>query len=208
MLGLAFLDLSDLNDHLRARGYEELSEVVTIIGGEGRGVMESGFVVGGRGGAFLSPSADGPGAVRATLSGGFGMAEFGYAFVHTRPILLTLTAGIGGYGLDIELTERRTVAFDDVLDDPRRSESLGHGGLLAGLTLGFDGRVPIGKTDEKGVRPFFTLGVRAGGLYGPPLGGWSLGNGSDVTDAPSSALSSLFAVAVIGFGGATSDAGR
>jgi hypothetical protein len=201
MLGAAFIDLSDLNDHLSAAGFEEVDSAMVLLGGQAHAVFESGFVVGGHGGAFLTPSADGPGEVRASVGGGFGMADFGFAFVHTPSSLLTLTGGIGGYGLGVDLSEHRTLAFDDVLDDPRRSASLSAGGLLVGITLGFDGRIPIGDVDEEGMRPFFGVGARAGALFGPPLGEWTLGDGTETTGGPSTTFASAYAALLLSFGG-------
>jgi hypothetical protein len=205
MIGVVWIDLSELNDTLSAAGYEELDTAMTLLGGQALAVFPSGFVVGGHGAAILAPSADGPDSFRASFSGGYGMADFGFAFLHTRALLLTLTGGIGGYGMGLHISERRAFAFDDVLEDPRRSTSLNVGGLLVGLTLGFDGRVPIGDVDEKGMRPFFSLGVRAGGMYGPPMSEWSLEDGSESPGGPNTTLSAAYVALVLSFGGAPAE---
>lgn len=70
-----------------------------------------------------------------------------------------------------------------MLKNPKRSTSLSEGGVLVGLPLALDGRVPLGKV-ERGRRGFFTLGARIGALYGPSLGGWSLPEGN-ATGGPS-----------------------
>jgi hypothetical protein len=205
MIGIVWIDLSELNDALKAAGYEELDTAMTLLGGQALAVFPSGFVVGGHGAAILAPSADGPDSFRASFSGGYGMADLGFAFLHTRALLLTLTGGIGGYGMGLHISERRAFAFDDVLENPRRSTSLNVGGLLVGLTLGFDGRVPIGDVDEKGMRPFFSLGVRAGGMYGPPMSEWSLDDRSESPGGPNTTLSAAYVALVLSFGGAPAE---
>jgi hypothetical protein len=200
LLGPALLNLSSLNDRLQANGYEKLESVATFIGGEGHAIFGNGFVAGARGGAIFGPSGAGPDDMRAHLNGGFGLLDFGYAFVHTERFLFTFTGGIGGYGMDLSIGNGQSVRFDDVLRDPRHSASMSQGGVLVGLTLGIDWRIPTGHM-ERGRRGFFTMGARIGGLYGPPIGGWGIANGGDATDGPNTGLTGGFAALAIGFGG-------
>lgn len=200
MLGVAFTDLSDLNRHLSRNGYERIDSAIAVIGGQGFALFDTGLIIGGHGGAFLVPTADGPDAYRADVGGGFGMADFGFAFVRTPSMLLMATVGIGGYGMGLTITERLSLDFDDVLNEPRRSSTMSAGGVLGGIMLGFDGRVPLGAVDKHGMRPFFTVGVRAGGMYAPALGEWSLADGSELSRAPTTALSAAYAGVALGFG--------
>jgi hypothetical protein len=199
-IGTGVFDLSPLNERLRDNGYERISPWATLIGGEGHAVLDSGFVAGARGAAIVYQTGDGPDGMRTHLGGGFGMFDFGFALVRRSPILLTLTASIGGYGTSLEIGDEQSARFDDVLADPRRSTSLDRGGLLTGLTLGFDGRVPVGRV-ERGRRGFFTLGARLGVLYGPALGGWGFSPESEATAGPNFGLTGAFAGVAIGFGG-------
>ena len=91
-----------------------------------------------------------------------------------------------------------------MLKNPKRGTSLGQGGVLVGLTLGIDGRIPIGQV-EHGRRGFFTLGVRAGGMYGPALGTWGFPGGADAKGGPSIGLNGGWAALAIGFGGGKSN---
>jgi hypothetical protein len=199
-LGALLLDLSSLNDRLEDNGYEKVPSVLTLIGGEGHAIFDSSFVVGARGGAILSPEGDGPGEFETRFNGGFGMLDLGFAFVQTQPVLVTLTGGIGGYGLNLEISDNQDIDFDEALENPRRSVSLGRGGLLVGATLGVDGRVPIGKV-RHGKRSFLTLGARVGALYGPTFGQWGVSDGSEADGGPSLSLTGGFAAVVLGFGG-------
>jgi hypothetical protein len=206
-IGAGFFDLSSLNERLRDHGYERISPWATLIGGEGHAVLESGFVAGARGAAIVYQTGDGPNGMRTHLGGGFGMLDFGFALVRRSPILLTLTASIGGYGTSLAIGDEQSARFDDVLADPRRSTSLDRGGLLTGLTLGFDGRVPVGRV-ERGRRGFFTLGARLGVLYGPALGDWGFSPDAEATAGPHFGLTGAFAGVAIGFGGGSVALGR
>lgn len=199
LIGMSVFDLSRLNERLTRAGYAKFDSVMTVIGGEGRAIMKSGFVAGGRGAALIASDAEGPGDLRAQLGGGFGMVDFGFAFVRSRRLLLTLTAGLGGYGLSLDVGEQQSLDFDEVLENPRQGSSLGSGGLLTGLTLSFDGRVAAGKP-EQGRQGYFTLGARLGGLFGPALGTWG-SDSLEISNAPSTTLLGAYAALAIGFGG-------
>jgi hypothetical protein len=199
-VGVGFFDFSALNRRLRAAGYETIDDGLTLLGGEGRAIMPSGFVAGARGGALLASDGHGPNGFERSFSGGFGMLDLGFALIRTPALLLTLTSGLGGYGVSLGISDRQSVRFDDVLQAPARSSSVSRGGLLVGLALGLDGRVPVG-TVERGRRGFFTLGARVGALYGPPLGGWGLDEGGDATAGPGRGLTGVYGALAIGFGG-------
>jgi hypothetical protein len=199
-LGFGVFDLSSLNDRLAAGGYERLSNRMTLLGGEGHALLESGFVIGGRGAALLGDDGRGPGTLQTELSGGFGMLDLGFALVRTDTVLFTVLGGFGGYGWSLLLSEREALRFEEVLETPERTSSLSRGGVLVGLTLGIDGRVPIGKP-ERGKRGFFTLGARVGGLFGPALGDWSATDGTEVTAGPDTGLAGLYGLLALGFGG-------
>lgn len=204
--GVGMFDLSDLGDRLNAQGYEEVPNTLALIGGEAHGIFESGFVIGARGAALLGPDRDGPGNRSTSFSGGFGLVDAGYAFVRTPNLLLMLTAGLGGYGYRLEIGGPGSTTFDDALDDPRLSTSLSTGGLLGSLTVGFDGRIPMGRMERRHTG-YFSVGVRVSGLYGPAMGDWELAHGGDADGGPESGLVGGFAALVIGFGGGHVDRG-
>lgn len=205
LIGFGFFDFAEINDALGAAGYETLSGPTMLIGGEGHAILKSGFVIGGRGAAILNPTLDGPGTYEAALTGGFGMLDLGFAPVHLEHLLCTVTAGLGGYGLGLDIENNQPADFGDVLSNPDRIATLSTGGLLVALTLAVDAHVPlpVDPDDESGGRAFFNLGLRAGGLYGPELGDWTLGGDADVSDAPSGALRGGYLLLAVGFGGGT-----
>jgi hypothetical protein len=198
--GVAVLDLSSLNKRLHANGYERVPSALTMIGGEGRAVFDSGFVAGVRGAGIFTPSGSGPGGMQTHFSGGYGTLDFGFAFLHSERFLATVTGDVGGYGTSLGISDGQNVSFDDALANPRRSLTLARGGLLLGATLGFDARVPLGG-GEHGRRGFFTIGLRLGALFGPALTAWNLGDAGQATGGPSSGLNGGFATMVLGFGG-------
>ncbi len=200
-LGAGAFALDSLNNRFAANGYQELARFPTVIGGEGRGISDTGFVAGVKGAAILYPDAGGPGDIQTNLSGGFGMLDLGFAFLNTERLALTLTAGIGGYGWSLDISDRASASFDELLATPARSTSISRGGVLTGLTLGFDGRVPLGPVQKTGEQGYFTVGLRLCGLYGPALSSWSQSTGGDVGDAPNMGLVGGYAALALGFGG-------
>jgi hypothetical protein len=200
LFGAAMLDVSALNDRLSANGYEHITSVMTVIGGEGHAVFPSGLVLGGHGAAVIGPRGEGPANLQTEFGGGFGMFDLGYAPVHTPALLFTVSGGIGGYGLSLRIGDDQNARFDDVLANPKRGTTLSQGGFLVGLTAGIDGHIPLGKT-ERGRRGFFTLGARVGALYGPSLGNWGLPDGSDAKGEPNTGLTGGYAAIALGFGG-------
>lgn len=199
--GPGLFAFSALSDRLEAHGYDRLPNLLPVIGGEGHAVFRSGFVIGGHGAGLLAPDRDGPDDLELHFGGGFGLADFGFAPVHTRSLLFTITGGIGGYGWNLGIGPKGHVDFDDALEDPRRTASLGRGGPLVGATLGIDGRFPLGEA-KQGHQGFFTIGLRVGGLYGPPIGSFGLADSGDVSGGPDVGLSGGYAVLALGFGGA------
>jgi hypothetical protein len=197
LVGPALLDVSSLNARLRDNGYQGLGALSALVGFEGVGVFASGLVVGARVGAILNPSGAGPDGEETHLCAGFGTLDFGFAFIRTAPLLLTVTAGGGWYVMTLDVSDDESVPFDDVLTNPRHSASLSRGGVLAGLTLSMDWRIGQREHDS---RTFLTLGARVGGLYGPPMGEWSLASGAKADDGPKLGLRGGFVVLALGFG--------
>lgn len=198
--GPGLFDMSPLNDRLRANGYQTVPSSMILVGGEGHAVFRSGFVFGARGAGLLSPTRNGPGDLQTRFGGGFGMLEFGYAFVHTEPVLLSLSAGVGGYGTSFEIDNGQSQSFDAVLHNPQQGASLGRSGLLVGATLAVDGRIPLGSSSRIR-KSFIAIGLRVSGLSGPALGGWTLAQGSNATHGPALGLNGGFVALAIGFGG-------
>jgi len=200
-VGAGFFDLSSLNDRLRARGYERLTGLIPVIGGELRAIHDNGFVMGAYGAAILDKTGDGPGGLQTSWGGGFGLLDLGYAPVHSRSFTVSVSGGIGGYGLTLDVADTRDTTFGEVLDMPRRGTSLTRGGVLFGLMLRVDGRIPIGEVRNER-QGYIALGLRVNGLLGVAVGDWSFANdGDDDADGgPLGTLTGVYAALVIGWG--------
>lgn len=198
--GGGFFDLSSMNDRLAANGYERLTGPFAVLGGEMRDIHENGFVTGIYGAAILDKNGDGPDGLRSKWSGGFGLVELGYAPVRFRYFTLSLSAQFGGFGVSLDITESGNARFDDVLAMPRRGTSLSQGGLLFGLMLRADGRIPIGDTHHDR-QSYLAIGLRVNGLWGPAFGDWAFAeNNYDAKNGPNANLTGAYAALVLGWG--------
>jgi hypothetical protein len=199
-VGMGEFNLASLNARLRENGYQALPSLMPLIGGEGHAVFRNGFIFGARGAGIVGPTRSGPGELQTQLGGGFGLLDFGYAFVHSDLFLLSLSAGIGGYGMSLDISNNQSQRFDAVLRNPAQGSTLSHGGVLVAGTFAFDGRIPLGGT-ERGRRRFVALGLRLGMLAGPPIGGWGLSGGANASHGPALGLNGGFLALAVGFGG-------
>ncbi|MEJ2540206.1 MAG: hypothetical protein P8188_09575 [Gemmatimonadota bacterium] len=163
MVGSQALDLHELNARSADAGFSPFSEKLLSLGGGGWAVKDR-FVIGGNGHALIAGQ-EASGALRASLSGGYGQIDVGYQVVRTGPFTLTPTVGVGAGGMSLALSEMPGPAsFDDFLVDPPAGSQVsswgfvldgalsaemsfrlsdpaadgGHeGGLTAGLRLGY-----------------------------------------------------------------------
>lgn len=198
--GAGMFDMSALNDALRGQGYEQLDDMTPVIGAELRAIHPSGFVSGLTGVAIFGIKGDGPDSLKTKWSGGYGLIDFGYAPVRLDALSLSLSAGIGGYSVRFDVMDRSPADFADVLETPRRELSVSHGGLLFGLLLRVDGRIPVGKV-RNARQGYIALGLRVTGLWGPSLGDWSsAASGSQIDHGPTARLMGATAALILGWG--------
>jgi opacity protein-like surface antigen len=193
MIGAQWLDLDELNGRLVDAGYDEVDETFVTLGGGGYLIRNS-FLIGGEGHGALSTSGSTTGnQFRTTVGGGYGMLNVGYAVFAEGGTLVYPMVGLGGGGLLVNIEERSTPDFDDVLDDPRRGVNLTNSQLLASVGLGIDhvfggfGRGGLG------------VGLRAGWLFAPVEGDWAFGR-SDVAGGPDAGFTGPFVRLSIGGG--------
>jgi hypothetical protein len=198
--GAGLFELSGLNDRLDEAGYDRLDGLSPVVGGELRLIHPSGFLTSIYGAAILPNTGDGPDRLQASLRGGFGLLDAGWAFVHLPGFTLSLSGGVGGYWTSLDIYQRGDDDFDDVLANPQRGTSLGVSGLLLGAVLRADGRIPLG--GPRGYRQsYLALGLRVTGLWGPALSGWDFSeHDNQVDDGPAGHLSGVYAAVVIGWG--------
>jgi hypothetical protein len=194
-VGVAYMDIDDLNDRLAVQGYPTFDENFITLGGGGF-VNRNGLLLGGEGHvAFQSEQTTSGGTFRTGLAGGFGMFDVGYMIVQTRHLGIYPILGVGGGGMSLSIHERSTVDFDDVLADPRRGATLTNGAFLLGGALGADWLIGTNGNGRSG----FIVGVRAGYNFAPLDADWRL-DGSDVAGGPDSGFTGPYVRINIGGG--------
>jgi hypothetical protein len=198
--GAGLFELAGLNDRLDDAGYSRIDGFSPVIGGELRVIHPSGFLTSLYGAALLPNTGSGPDRLRASLRGGFGLLDAGWAFVHLPGFTLSLSGGVGGYWTSLDIYQRGDAEFADVLENPRRGTSLGVSGLLLGAVLRADGRIPLGPPRHYR-QSYLAVGLRVTGLWGPALSGWDFAeHDNQVDDGPAGHLSGVYAAVVIGWG--------
>jgi hypothetical protein len=206
--GWQTLDLGALNRDLRAAGYPAFDEGLFTLGGFGLGTSGR-FLIGGEGHGLVTREETTPdGTFRTRLSGGYGLFTVGYLAARGPRWDLYPLVGVGGGGLSLEIVERSSPTFDDVLTEPGRSSRLSTGGVLVDLGLGADLRFadgPGGRDEDddndEGVGGLF-VGLRAGWLWSPGDWQWELDELNDVAGGPGTDLTGFYIrVSLGGWGG-------
>lgn len=194
MVGAQQLDLDELNERFADTGYPEFDDVLLTLGGGGFFVHNR-FVIGGEGHGALgsSETTDGD-EFRTSVGGGYGLLNVGYAAIAHRGLLVYPMIGVGGGGLMVDITERSTPDFDDVLDQPRRGVHLVQAQFLVSAGIGIDHVFRTGISNRG-----FALGLRAGWMFAPIEGDWAFGR-NDVADGPDSGFNGPYVRLSIGAG--------
>ncbi|MGH7503297.1 MAG: hypothetical protein ACREL7_16345 [Longimicrobiales bacterium] len=178
MVGVEKLELDELNASLTAEGFPTFSQRFLTLGGGGY-FIRGRLILGGEGHTILqSDETTSDGAFRTRITGGFGMVNVGYQVLRGGRFAIYPLLALGGGAMNLRITERSTLAFDEILQNPRRGANLANGAFLAGAALGADWFIPAGE-GGKGV----VLGLRAGFNYAPLEPEWSM-DGVDIANGP------------------------
>jgi hypothetical protein len=180
-IGTQFTDLAPLNDRLAGAGYPTFASEMVSLGGGGYGVVADRLMLGGEGHGLIT--ADGTFQGRTvSVGGGYGLFNLGYLFRPTPKLRVYPQVGVGGGGLQLEIGSAGDAdQFDDILQNPSRSATVGQASFLVSLGGGLEYRFgDPGK--EGGVQ----LGLRAGYVISALNSDWqldeeSLGGGPDAT---------------------------
>ncbi len=217
--GFQTTDLASLNARLVGAGYPTFDEEFLTLGGFGLGSVGR-LLIGGEGHALMPlENTTDDGVYRTRLSGGYGMFNLGVMAVSTRALDVYPVFGIGGGGMSLEVIERSSPTFDDVLDEPGRSSRLTESGFLVSASLGVDYRFGADRrsrrwdrrrdhdrdrdrgNDDGGGGGLF-VGVRAGWLWAPGDAQWELDALNEVAQGPEVGPTGLFVrVSIGGWGG-------
>lgn len=190
-IGTNVTDIGPLNDRLRAAGYPTFSSEMVSIGGGGYGVVANRFLLGGEGYGLLTGDAGYQGRT-VSVGGGYGLFTLGY-LAHAGPHLRAYPQiGLGGGGLRMEISSTGADDFDDVLDNPSRSASVGTASMVVSLGAGLEYHVR-GHGEEAG----FSIGLRAGYLFSTLRSDWQLDE-SSLSGGPDASMGGPFIRLILG----------
>lgn len=189
-------DLDGLNTALSAAGLPEFDDGFLTLGGGG--FFTAGrFLIGGEGhGLLTGEETTVDGQFRNRLAGGYGMFNLGYAAWSDGALDVYPILGVGGGGMQLDIIERSSPVFGDVLADPGTSTRLSTGTVLLSASLGADWRFGAGPArqrhdddddDDDDGRGGWLLGVRAGWIWAPGDVIWELDGLNDVAGGPATA---------------------
>ena len=202
LLGGGALGIGKLNDRMTDNGYSRFSNNFFSIGGGGHGVIRR-LIIGGEGFAFTSSDNE---AIKSgkpyktSLVGGCGFFNLGYTVFRKNTFSIYPLFGIGGGGFALNITDRTTASFSDVLSNPGRSSQLSSGALLLSASLGADYLISSGQEMRDGRRGGLLLGFRFGYMFAPVTSNWNLDN-LEVFGGPKTGITGPFFHFMIGGGG-------
>lgn len=207
-VGFQSPELGSLNEQLAAAGYPAFDDGFLTLGGFGWGRVGR-FLVGGEGHGILpAEETTDDGSYRTRLSGGYGLFNLGYLAHSGRRVDLYPIAGIGGGAMTLDVVERSSPTFDDVLDDPGRSSRLSASTFLVSAALGVDvrlGRRHARRGDRDGDDEpggGLLVGIRTGWIWAPGDANWELDELNDVAGGPQLGPDGFFVrISLGGWGG-------
>jgi hypothetical protein len=195
MFGGSFLDIGRLSTALERSGYSGFSGDFFTLGGGGHVVIGR-LVLGGEGHGFSGKSS-GNARFKTALSGGCGFFNLGYVLYSGKGLRIYPLCGLGAGSITLNITDRRTASFEDVLDDPGRSARLSTSGFL--LNLGLQAEKFIGFGSRSRGEGGLVIGVRAGYTFAPVKGGWELEK-MEIEGGPGTAFAGPYIRLIIGAG--------
>lgn len=197
-IGIHSIDIASLNTRLENAGYPTFASETLSIGGGGYGVVNR-ILLGGEGHTLLTGD-KGVNGRNVSVGAGYGLFTLGYLFRPSSSLHVYPQLGLGGGGLQVEIgSQGNASAFDDVLDDPNRSTTVGRASLLVRLGAGLE--YEFSGSDETGG---FRLGLRAGYMLAPVNSDWTLDE-TTLSGGPAATLQGPFLHLTIGAGGSKHD---
>jgi hypothetical protein len=185
--GGAWLGLDDLNMSMNNQGYLPFSGGFVEKGGFGH-ILINRILLGG-GGFALSGKRTSRADTSAILSGGVGLFHVGYAFLSKGSLKGYAMVGLGGGSLSLQVTEKNSADFEEVLADPKRGSLLATSGFLLELAVGSDFFVKT-KTHPNGAGGLL-IGIQAGYSLAPGWGKWTMPD-LNIAGGPKSGLTGFY----------------
>ena len=182
-----WLGLDDLNMAMNDRGYSLFSGVFVEKGGFGH-ILINRIILGGGGYALSGKDARRPDTT-AILGGGAGLFHVGYVFLSKGSLKSYALVGVGGGSLSLQVTEKGSADFEEVLADPKRGSLLTTGGFLLEFAVGADFFVKT-KTHPNGAGGLL-FGVQAGYRLAPGWEKWTMPD-LDIASGPKLGLTGFY----------------
>lgn len=199
-------DIDGLNTALANSAFPGFDDGLVTLGGFGF-ITKGRLIIGGEGHGFLPREEDtADGAYRTRLSGGYGLFNLGYMAYSEDRLDVYPIVGVGGGAMQLDLIERGSPVFGDVLDNPGRSSRLMSDTWLLSAALGVDWRLggepghETGEDDEAGERGGLFVGLRGGWMWAPGDINWELDELNDVAGGPNTAPTGFFVRVSVGGG--------
>ncbi|HEU5075694.1 MAG TPA: hypothetical protein VFU02_15985 [Polyangiaceae bacterium] len=196
--GPGWFEPGDVEDRLRAHGFEEMDAQAVLLGLSARIIFDSKIALGAGGAVLGHEQVEGSGAYTATLGYGVLRAECGYAFLHSETWLLLPKLALGAYSANLNLADSSDATFDELLEEPGTTTNISSRGFLMGALLDFE--VRITPDQSAGRQGFFGVGLEGGYLYSIPLSRWRSDTGAEADDGPDAPLTGGFVGITLGGG--------
>ncbi len=170
MIGGSTLDIDALNSRLGNKGYSELSDTFTSIGGGGFIKVSDKVLLGLEGQVHIGgqeSSVIGSNNYSSRIIGGHVFFNTGYLVYSSDHLDLFPILGIGLGGMGIKIVQ---TSFDNILDNPHSFPNLSTYSFLLNFAIGTDYKIKLSgeETEEK----FFIVGLRGGYAFSPLKSGW------------------------------------
>jgi len=195
-IGFHWFDISELNSELSSgsSGFTTFDNRDVTFGGMGYGIFNK-IVLGGEGQSFEQKKSTSN--YYQHLSGGYGLFNVGYLLLYKSGLILYPTIGFGGGGFDLRLTEKSTLSFSDIINDPKRESYLSTGAYIITMGMALDYLFPLAK-EENSVGGIL-IGIKLGYAYSFSDSEWKMG---DLTiTGPKIGMKGFFLRFAIGGGG-------
>jgi hypothetical protein len=199
-IGSGTMKIDKLNTRLSGKGYPKFSDSFLTLGGGGHGVVNR-FIIGGEGMAFMTEDREAVVSGKTyknSLTGGCGFFDIGYSAYSHKGLSIYPILGIGGGGYSLNITDRSSPKFDEILDTPGRSSHLSSASFLLSLSLGADYMLNFEKRPER--KGGLIFGLRVGYIFAPVTSNWNIDN-IEVFGGPKTGIEGLFLHFMIGGGG-------
>jgi hypothetical protein len=203
--GAGKMDTGELNTVLERAGYSvvtrsplsDMDDSFISFGLGTHGVVNGVLLGWELNGLTSRETTNAAGAYRVSLGGGYGFVNVGYMAYSMEGLDIYPMIGIGGGGVRLKMTSRRTLSFAQVVADPDQGAELSTGGFLLNPALGLDYMLSLSGDEkrESGV----VFGLRVGYVLAPLSGAWKMDQ-TDVAGGPQASPAGPYLRLTVGLG--------